>query len=53
MKGEFKTIDEITDLKRNQINFQSPLSYTLFHYFKKLENEDKIITVIDSIFINQ
>ncbi|GEM_PF-564098 len=53
LNGEFKNLEEIDDFKRNYNNINLSNTYTLFYYEKPLENEDRIITVIDTIFINQ
>ncbi|MDR7371009.1 hypothetical protein [Flavobacterium aquidurense] len=57
LTGKIKTIDELKDLKDNQMiknNYnQSIFIYSVFYYKKQQENKDEdTITFIDSIFTN-
>ncbi|MFH6966973.1 hypothetical protein [Flavobacterium sp. FlaQc-28] len=56
LKGEIKTLKELTDLKeKNYIesNYdKSQFIFTLLHYTKEDENTHKYLTYIDTIFIS-
>ncbi|KAF2079026.1 P-loop NTPase family protein [Flavobacterium sharifuzzamanii] len=59
LKGEFKTLKELSDtqnnlrIKMNNYEYESSLIYTLFHYIKKDEDVKKDLIIIDTIFINE
>jgi hypothetical protein len=59
LKGEFKTLKELSDtqnnlrIKMNNYEYENSLIYTLFHYIKKDEDVKKDLIIIDTIFINE
>ncbi|QLC64942.1 hypothetical protein LPB248_01215 [Flavobacterium sp. LPB0248] len=56
LKGEIKTLKELTDLKEKhyiESNYdKSKFIFTLLHYTKEDENTHKYLTYVDTIFIN-
>ncbi|WP_146194635.1 hypothetical protein [Flavobacterium crocinum] len=52
LRGEIKTIDQLRDLKNKNKQNEFSMMYTLFYSSVYNQDEDKYITTIDSIFIN-